>query len=325
MATSWSSSPRAREAAAQLVPVATGHEPRVSIGLPVYNGERYLSEALDALLAQTFKDFELIVCDNASSDHTSDIARQYAAQDDRIRYVRHEVNVGAARNYNRAFRLSRGEYFKWAAADDRVAPTTLARCVEVLDRDPSVVVAYPRTTLIDEWGRMIRSYEDGLHLPFPSASVRFRQLLERLGLCNALYGVLRTTALRRTALLGVYPGSDIVLQAELSLYGTFWEVPEPLFFRRMHLGASSAMSEAERAVFYDPRPGHRVMLREWRHVWELGRAVVRAPLGVREKGRLGVYLLRRVVWLRDRLIGEVAGAARQLVHVPGARRGSTRA
>jgi len=305
--------------------VATGREPRVSIGLPVYNGERYLGEALDALLAQTFKDFELILCDNASSDHTSDIARQYAAQDARIRYVRHEVNVGAARNYNRAFRLSRGEYFKWAAADDRAAPTTLARCVEVLDRDPAVVLAYPKTTLIDEWGRVVTSYEDGLHLVSPWASVRFRQLLERLRLCNALYGVLRAAVLRRTALLGVYVGSDIVLQAELSLHGTFWEVPEPLFCRRLHPGASSAMSEAERAAFYDPRSGQRIALREWRHLWELGRAVRRAPLGMREKARLGVYLVRRAVWSRNRLLGEVAGAARQLMEVVGGRHGSLHA
>ena len=96
--------------------------PRVSIGLPVYNGDNYLAETLDSILAQTFTDFELIISDNGSTDRTEAICRRYAAQDHRVRYVRNPSNLGAARNYKRAFELARGEYFKWNGHDDPLAP-----------------------------------------------------------------------------------------------------------------------------------------------------------------------------------------------------------
>ena len=118
--------------------------PKVSIGLPVYNGEPFLSETIDAILAQTFKDFELIICDNASTDDTERICRRYAARDKRISYYRQHHNIGAAGNFNRVFNLSSGEYFKWAAHDDLIAPEYLARCVEILERDRSVVLCHSR-------------------------------------------------------------------------------------------------------------------------------------------------------------------------------------
>src|SRR5438132_13873019 len=91
---------------------------QVSIGMPVYNGERYLSGALDSLLSQTLADFDLIISDNASTDATESICRSYAAHDSRIRYFRNENNLGAAANFNRAFELCGGEFFRWAAHDD---------------------------------------------------------------------------------------------------------------------------------------------------------------------------------------------------------------
>src|SRR5688572_28337892 len=92
--------------------------PLVSIGLPVYNGERFLSEALDSLLGQTLADFELIVSDNASTDRTAEICLAYAARDARVRYVRQQTNIGAIRNWNFVARQARGQYFKWASAND---------------------------------------------------------------------------------------------------------------------------------------------------------------------------------------------------------------
>src|SRR3954470_1068595 len=92
--------------------------PRVSIGLPVYNGQRFLAPAVSSLLAQTFADFELVICDNASTDDTEAICRRFAERDPRVRYHRNEQNVGAAPNFNRALALSTGQYFKWAAHDD---------------------------------------------------------------------------------------------------------------------------------------------------------------------------------------------------------------
>src|SRR5262245_35151443 len=118
--------------------------PRVSVGLPVYNGERFVADAIDSILSQDFEDLELIISDNASEDATEEIARAYVEKDARARYVRNEVNVGAARNYNNLVDMARGEYFKWAAHDDQCAPGFVGRCVDVLDRDESVVLVFPR-------------------------------------------------------------------------------------------------------------------------------------------------------------------------------------
>jgi len=286
---------------------------RVSIGVPVYNGERYLSAALDSLLTQTYEDFELIICDNASTDRTGEIARSYAAKDQRVRYARNEKNLGASRNYGRTFALSSGEYFRWAPADDLSGPEFLARCVEVLDREPRAVLAYPKTSFIDEHGRCYAEYDDGLHLQSPRPSERFRLLLQRLGYVNALYGLMRADVVRRTRPLGTYPGWDVVFLADLSLYGTFWEIPEVLFYRRFHPGASSSMDRVQIRAFLDPDRPRRIHLHEWRHLWELSCVVERTPLPVADKMRLCVFLARTAIWGRDKLARELVVASRQLV------------
>jgi len=287
--------------------------PRVSIGMVVYNGERYLAEALDSLLAQTFEDFELTICDNASTDRSGDIGRDYAAQDTRVRYARNPRHLGVMGNYRRAFELSRGQYFRWAADDDLSAPQSLARCVEVLDREPAVVLAYPKTRFIDEHGRVISDYDDRLHLQSPRPSERFRQVLERLGRCNAAYGLMRTDVLKRARLFGDFLSSDVVFLAELSLYGTFWEVPEFLFYRRFHPSAHSSMNRAQACAFFFPDNPRRIRMRDWRHLWEYLRAVERAPLGISEKLPLHLFLVRVAVWKRDELARELFAATRQLL------------
>src|SRR5262245_36537007 len=130
--------------------MGTSLRARVTTGMPVRNGQRFIRQAIDSLLAQTYRHFELIICDNASTDQTEVICREVAERDARIRYFRNQENIGPAGNHNKCFNLSRGEYFRWHAHDDMCAPTYLQRCVEVLDADPGVVIAYPRTTIVDE-------------------------------------------------------------------------------------------------------------------------------------------------------------------------------
>jgi glycosyltransferase involved in cell wall biosynthesis len=93
--------------------------PKVSIGVPVFNGENYLAQALESILAQDFADFEVIISDNCSTDKTPEICTSFAKRDSRVKYFRNDSNIGASPNYNRTFELSRGEYFKWCAHDDR--------------------------------------------------------------------------------------------------------------------------------------------------------------------------------------------------------------
>jgi len=217
--------------------------PRVSVGLAVYNGERFLPKTLDSILAQTFKDFELIISDNASSDATEEICRRYAANDARIRYSRNRLNIGLSNNFNRVFHLSSGEYFRWSPADDLFAPTSLEECVDVLDNHAEVVLCYPGTVLIDSEGNAIGTYDNRLDLRFPAITERFRLVLQNIRLANVQYGLIRADALSRTSLFGAYPGSDMVLIAELALYGQFWEIPHNLFFRRMHDGGTATLND----------------------------------------------------------------------------------
>jgi glycosyltransferase involved in cell wall biosynthesis len=277
--------------------------------MPVYNGERHLAAALDSVLGQTFTDFELIICDNASTDRTGEIAQSYAAKDPRVRYVRNVRNVGAARNFRRTFELSSGEYFRWHAADDVSSPECQARCVEAIERDPRAVLAYPKTRFMDEQGRLLWDYDDGLHLQSAPAGQRFRQILERLGYVNLHYGLMRADVLRKTRLLGTYGGSDIVFLAELSLYGPFCEVPEFLFYRRLHPAASSAMTLAQLGAFYDPDNRSHIWIQEWRHLWEHLRSVLRAPLGIRDKLLMQAFLVRVAAGNSGKLARELLGAA----------------
>jgi len=283
--------------------------PRLTLGVPVYNGERHLPAALDALLAQTYEDFELVINDNGSTDGTQEIAREYAARDKRIRYYCNERNLGGSRNHQIIFDRARTELFRWSAADDLCAPETVQLCIEALDARPDAVLAYPKTGLIDDHGQMFEEYEDGLYLESPSASERFVQLYEHLRRCVPFYGVQRANVLRKTGGVRHYVGSDIVLLAELTLHGKFVQIPQRLFFRRMHAGASSAMDLLGLMRFYNPGREHKVFMMEWRHLWELWQVLARVPLSPMEKARVARLLLRRARQNRDRLAHEVWTAA----------------
>src|ERR1700682_2243328 len=126
---------------------------KITIGLPVYNGAKYLAAAMDSILAQSYGDFDLLISDNASTDGTEEICRDYAKKDPRIRYIRQRQNLGAAANHNLLIPMTDSPYFKWASHDDLLAPGFLAACVDVLDRDSTVVLASPASMLIDEVGK----------------------------------------------------------------------------------------------------------------------------------------------------------------------------
>jgi hypothetical protein len=213
--------------------------PRLSIGLPVYNGENYLPQALDALLAQTYRDFEIVISDNASTDRTPAICEAYAARDPRIRVERQSVNRGAAANYNRTFEMARGELFKWAAHDDVCLPTFVERCVAALDAAGSeTVLAYTPGRTIDADGEAIvpDPYADGDFLQPASAfaPARVVHTLRRMSMVNAVFGVIRRDALAKTRLIGPFVASDYVLMVELAMLGRFTRLDEPLLLRRKH-------------------------------------------------------------------------------------------
>jgi glycosyltransferase involved in cell wall biosynthesis len=219
----------------------TAEVPSLTIGLPVYNGEHFLAEALDSLLAQTYQDFELIISDNASTDRTAEICQEYVARDARIRYVRQSVNVGAAPNHNALVLLARGRYFKWASHDDLYAPTLLQRCIEVLESDPGPVLVHSWDAVIDERGRVVRSEPYSFDTNNPRPSARLRTLLY-VPTGNDIYGVIRTEVLSRVNPHGSYYNADRTFVASLCLQGPFRQVPEVLYLRRDHADRASRAS-----------------------------------------------------------------------------------
>ncbi|QXE21917.1 glycosyl transferase family 2 [Richelia sinica FACHB-800] len=226
---------------------------KLSIGLPVYNGERFLAQALDSLLSQTFTDFELIISDNASTDRTADICQEYAQKDQRIRYFRNATNIGCACNFNRVLQLAKGEYFKWAAYDDLHAPNFLARCIEILDKYPSYILCHSRTKLIDEQGNLLQDYAIKLKTYLPLPQQRFNELLTK-HFCYQLYGVMRRSALEKIPPMGGYGNADGILLLRLGLIGCFYEIPEYLFFARSHPQQSLSMFFPDYLSFNDNNP-----------------------------------------------------------------------
>lgn len=272
-------------------------KPRATIGLPVYNGASFLEDALKSLLVQTYPDFELIISDNASTDRTEALCRDYAATDRRIRYYRNEANLGAAWNYNRLFQLSRGEYFKWAAADDLCSSELLRRTVDVLDHNPDVVLCYSKSKIIDEQGNVVRDYPDGPNLLSDRACERFVQLHSSSAKWHTIPGVIRSTALAKTRLIGNYVGSDTCLAMELCLHGKFVQIPEYLFFRRAHRDNAHMRRDTSAWLeFFDPRRRSRIVLPRWKLLIENANLIQRAPITAREKAYLLAYLARGVAY-----------------------------
>jgi glycosyltransferase involved in cell wall biosynthesis len=228
--------------------------PRLSIGLPVYNGERYLAEAMDALLGQTYEDFELIVSDNASTDGTPDICRTYERLDPRVRFFRQPRNVGLAPNHNFVVEQAEGELFKWASYDDLYARDLVERCVEALDAQPHVVLAHSWTAAIDPAGAVTKVFEYVLGTSGPWAPGRFQSMLYDTG-GDDIYGVVRSDVLRRVLPERSHHHADRTIVTEISLHGPFHQVPDWLYFRRDHPQQAERAFQSVRArcANMDPR------------------------------------------------------------------------
>jgi len=257
--------------------------PRVSIGMAVYNDEKFLRPALDSLLAQDYADFELIISDNASTDATEAIGREYAARDSRIRYHRNATNIGACENFNKVFRLSSGgEYFMWAGGHDVWAPTYLSRCVEALESDRTLVQCNSVAQYMSQDGKeftgVMRQIDTRRYGVFVRASLILWQASTFL-----IYSVYRASALRRPRPL--WQGTtapDLFLGFEISLLGPTAIIPEPLYFMRDNRGEQARpITRAQgSAMFRERMYGRSTVSGEgfWRRNLEWWHVLKGAPL-----------------------------------------------
>ena len=275
--------------------------PLVSIGLPVYNEERYVAETLDSLLAQDYENFEIVISDNASTDRTQEICLAYAARDPRVSYHRRATNGGAPENFNDSFRHSAGEYFTWASGHDRRAPSAIRECVQVLEVRRDVILCYPRSFLEDYTGQIVELDDDRLETTGLGTGRRLDATIRKFGRYNAFHGVIRSSALRRTRLCQPCFGPDNVLLAELSVLGLVHQIEPRLFIRTENRPPESSDAAAERLIVLLGLTNGRGTKRPYTYmVWQYLLGIWHVAAGVRAKLSLTAVGLRALfsVWHR---------------------------
>lgn len=277
-------------------------KPLVSVGIPVYNGEKNLARALDSILNQHYSNLEIVISDNASNDGTRGICEEYVRRDSRVRYIRQNQNIGAPRNWNAVVHEASGVYFKWASANDYCDPAMIEKCVEVLNGDPGVVLCYGRTQLVDRDEVPIEVYDGDSSFVQDRPSERFVSVFRQIRLNNMQCGVFRLEALRHTRLDRPYPAGDIALMAELALYGRFRLLPDILLYRRQSRDTfTSLLTPMELQKVYNPQRKKPMKLLQTRRHIDNFVSILRASIPVIEKLRSLVFILRLVVWDRKNI------------------------
>lgn len=309
--------------------IGTVTVPKISIGLPVFNGENFLAGALESILRQTVGDFELIIADNASTDSTEAICRDYAARDPRIRYLRNGTNIGAAANHRLVLSLARAPFFKWQAHDDLLAPDFLARSLAALEAAPDAVLCITGAVRVDGEGQELLRWLSPLHrTDAPDPASRFEAVVRTFHCYwTELFGLMRRNAALRTQAIRPFRGGDIAFIAELALLGPFARIDEHLFIHRDHPDRYYRKVDADPlavATWYDPHRARVRVLHKWalygshlavvrRHAltpWQrvrcLGHLLCSMAMWVNLKG-----LVRDLIWAVNPHAVELIRAARQ--------------
>ncbi|WP_432505524.1 glycosyltransferase family 2 protein [Kineococcus arenarius] len=310
-----------------------GFVPKVCIGIPVYNGAKYVAATIESALSQDFEDLEVVISDNASTDGTAEICQGFARRDPRVRYVHHEEHVGVADSFSRTFSLCRSEFFKWAASDDISHPTFVGKALKVLEEHPAAVVCYSEAAVLNAQGERVRNDDFMIDLSGSSASQRFRRVVmapikHHAG--HEQYGLIRSEALRRAGAMSNHAYGDRVLLVRLALQGPMLRIPEVLFFNRDHDGRSQRNgarrtrpgSKLSRWIgvgpwppseFWNPAREGRIVFPEWDLAIQYLLAAAEADIPVEEKARcvaavVAVAGVRAPKYGRDLLVGAEQGA-----------------
>ena len=297
--------------------------PKVSIGLPVYNGENYLGEAIESILGQTYQNIEIVITDNASVDRTREICEKYAAVDDRVKYFRNKHNLGAAPNFNKSFEFATGKYFKWMAHDDILVPTFVEKCVTILEENPDVVLCYSSTSVINNKGEVIKDYDFSGRTNSPNLQQRFAALLLSSDMCYEIFGLIRSNLLAQTSLMGNFGHGDGVLLSRLSLEGRFYEIPENLLRVRSHeeqsLASYAGTDKYGRPDYhsytqwFDSSKKGKLIFPNWRILYEFFKTPWQVHLKLSDRAYCHFHLVR---WGKRHwryLVGDINVAVRQVV------------
>lgn len=218
--------------------VLSSYIPAVTIGVPVYNGESSIQDALDSLLNQTFTDFELIISDNASTDDTSEICKRYAKLDPRVKYVRQPYNQGASFNFKYVLEKARGKYFMWAAADDLWQPSFLEENYKVISQNPDIVTSISKVMMASIAKKPQKLV--GTYPIFGHYLARLRHYLSYPGANSRFYGLHRRKQILESYVSEPFIASDWATVINLVKHGSFHEVDQ-LLMERSCKGVSSKL------------------------------------------------------------------------------------
>ncbi len=291
---------------------------RLTFGIPVYNGEKYLPAALDSLRAQELEDIRIIVSDNGSDDATQEICRDAARRDERVDYRRYEQNRGGIWNYRNVLALADTELFSWMAADDVKRPNFARVSIDALDEaGPDAVFSCPRTQIIDGSGLVYEDLDDtDMGLDAATAHERIRNLL-RAEASHPMYGVIRMDALARTRGLRDTLSDDMVLLVELLCLGRMALASEQAFLQRRHDTQTSVLGVTATSWFAPGVKANRSFPETYADV-ELYRGVASSALPLSEKLRTLAVLGPSWVFPRWRAV------ARDIANAVGVNPGSGR-
>lgn len=291
-------------------------EPRIVIGLPVYNGQKYLRAAIESHLSQSFGDFILVVSDNGSTDATADIGAEYARADDRVKYLRSPENRGILWNHRRVMDAieSPRQYFRWAGGDDIAGPGLLQAMVDVLDKRPEVEAVVPDTMNIDGDGQVVGSMARSLDLQSPDVYTRAHDVLLADYQHVIAYGLLRASTLRLLRTGPDYVGWDPIFIWELALRGQMVQAQGPILYRRFHAGSISRVKTVkEMRKWVEPNTRAGMNFPHWTWAYERIRVLMECPMSLRERLRIGAFLARATLWQRSALLGDLTQAGRRML------------
>ncbi len=294
------------------------NRPKVVVGLPVYNGQKYLGVAIESHLSQSFGDFDLVISDNGSTDATPEICADYASRDKRVKYLRSLENRGILWNHRRVFDAieSPNQYFRWAGADDILEPTLLQAMVEVLDARPEVEAVVPDTKNIDDKGELVGSMARTLDLQSSDVFERAHDVLLANYQHVIAYGLLRASTLQRMRTRPDYIGWDPVFLWELALRGQMVQAAGPVLLRRFHAGSISRVKTAkEMKKWVEPNSNVGMEFPHWTWAYERVRALIACPLSTRDRLRIGALLARATLWQKGALVRDVTQAARRTLRL----------
>ena len=216
--------------------------PKISIGLPIYNGEKFLCTKLETILSQTFHDFELIISDNASTDLTAKICEEFIKNDSRIKYTRQKKFIHGLENFSFVLEQAKSEFFVWTAADDIWEPKFLEKNIEVLEEDKNIIGSISDVKFFYIYDKnlnsLLKKLKNENRIQFEHCKSAYGDYSQRLKIflklrqATSIYAVFRTKNLKKSfsRTKEIYP-FDFAIILDLLQYGNFHVLDELLMFR----------------------------------------------------------------------------------------------